>query len=61
MIQKNRVKPIVIRGDQTAVFELAIRISKPPYIDVCQSLASETSLESTNVEKRIMAVRATLY
>jgi hypothetical protein len=44
------------RGAQKAVLELDIRISKPPYIDVCQSLASETSIESTNVEKRINAV-----
>jgi hypothetical protein len=42
-----------IRGAQTAVFELDIRISNPPYIDVCQSLASETGLKSRNVEKRI--------
>jgi hypothetical protein len=44
------------RGAQTAVFELDIRISNPPYIDVCQSLASETGLKSRNVEKRINAV-----
>jgi hypothetical protein len=45
-----------IRGAQTAVFELDIRIFNPPYIDVCQSLASETGLKSRNVEKRISAV-----
>jgi hypothetical protein len=44
------------RGAQTTVFELDIRISNPPYIDVCQSLASETGLKSRNVEKRINAV-----
>jgi hypothetical protein len=44
------------RGAQTAVFELNIRISNPPYIDVCQSLASEAGLKSRNVEKRINAV-----
>jgi hypothetical protein len=48
--------PVANRGAQTAVFELDIRISNPPYIDVCQSLASETSLKSRNVEKRINAV-----
>jgi hypothetical protein len=41
-------------GTQTAVFELDIRISNPPYIDVCQSLAS--GRKSRNVEKRINAV-----
>jgi hypothetical protein len=44
------------RGAQTAVFELDIRISNPPCIDVCQSLASETDLKSRKVEKRINAV-----
>jgi hypothetical protein len=44
------------RGAQTAIFELDIRISNPPYIDVCQSLASETGLKSRNVEKRENAV-----
>jgi hypothetical protein len=44
------------RGAQTAVFELDIRIFNLPYIDVCQSLASETGLKSINVEKRINAV-----
>jgi hypothetical protein len=44
------------RGAQTAVFELDIRISNSLYIDVCQSLASETGLKSRNVEKRINAV-----
>jgi tRNA1(Val) A37 N6-methylase TrmN6 len=39
------------RGSQTAVFELDIRLSNPPYIDVGQSLASEAGLESRNVEK----------
>jgi hypothetical protein len=46
-------EPTGNRGAQTAVFELDSRISKPPYIDVCQSLASETGLKSRNVEKRI--------
>jgi hypothetical protein len=45
-----------IRGAQTAVFELDIRISNPPYIDVCQPLASEAGLKSRNVEKRINPV-----
>jgi hypothetical protein len=45
-----------IRGAQTAVFELDIRISNPPYIDVCQSLAYEAGLKSRKVEKRINAV-----
>jgi hypothetical protein len=45
-----------IRGAQTAVFELDIRTANPPYIDVCQSLASETGSKSRNVEKRINAV-----
>jgi hypothetical protein len=44
------------RGAQTGVFELDIRISNSPYIDVCQSLASEIGLKSRNVEKRINAV-----
>jgi hypothetical protein len=44
------------RGAQTAVFELDIRISNPPYIDVCQSLASEAGHKSRNGEKRINAV-----
>jgi hypothetical protein len=41
-----------IRGAQTAVFELDIRISNPPYIDVCESLASEAGLKSRNVENK---------
>jgi hypothetical protein len=41
------------RGSQTAVFELDIRHSNPPYIDVGKSLASEDGLKSRNVEKRI--------
>jgi hypothetical protein len=45
-----------IGGAQTAVFELDIRISNLLYIDVCQSLASETGRNSRNVEKRINAV-----
>jgi hypothetical protein len=44
------------RGAQTGVFELDIRISNPPSIDVCQSLASETGLKSRNVGNRITAV-----
>jgi hypothetical protein len=43
-------------GAQTAVFELDIRISNLPYIDVCQSLAAETGRKSRNVEKRMNAV-----
>jgi hypothetical protein len=54
------VVPCANRGAQTAVFELDIRISNQPYIDVCQSLASETGLKSRNVEKGVNAVWATL-
>jgi methylase of polypeptide subunit release factors len=39
------------RGAQTAVFELDIRISNPPYIDVCQSLASEAGLNPETSKK----------
>jgi hypothetical protein len=49
-------RPRVDGGAQTAVFELDIRISNLLYIDVCQSLASETGRNSRNVEKRINAV-----
>jgi hypothetical protein len=45
-----------IRRAQTGVFESDIRISNPPYINGCKSLAAETGLESRNVEKRINAV-----
>jgi hypothetical protein len=44
---------IDIRGAQTGVFELDIRISNPPYIHRCESLAAETGLKARNVEKRI--------
>jgi hypothetical protein len=45
-----------IRAAQTGVFDLDIRISNRPFIDVCKSFAAETSLKSKNVEKRINAV-----
>jgi hypothetical protein len=45
-----------IRRAQTGVFESDIRISIPPYINGCKSLAAETGLESRSVEKRINAV-----
>jgi hypothetical protein len=45
-----------IRGAQTGVFELDIRISNPPYIHRSKSLAAETGRKSRNVEKRINAV-----
>jgi hypothetical protein len=44
------------RAAQTGVFDLDIRISNWPFIDVCKSFAAETGLESRNVEKRINAV-----
>jgi hypothetical protein len=44
-----------IRAAQTGVFDLDIRISNRPFIDVCKSFAAETGLESRNVEKRINA------
>jgi hypothetical protein len=47
---------LAIRGAQTGTFEQDIRIYNPPYIDVCQSLASEAGLKCRNVEKRINAV-----
>jgi hypothetical protein len=46
---------IPIRAAQTGVFDLDIRISNRPFIDVCKSFAAETGLESRNVEKRINA------
>jgi hypothetical protein len=45
-----------IRGAQTGVFELDIRIFNPPYIYGCKSLAAGTGLKFRNVEKRINAV-----
>jgi hypothetical protein len=53
---KPNPKPSHIRGAQTGVFELDIRIFNPPYIHSCKSLAAETGLKSRNVEKRINAV-----
>jgi hypothetical protein len=47
---------VCIRGAQTGVFELDIRILNPAYIDVCKALVAETSLKVRNVEKRINAV-----
>jgi hypothetical protein len=47
---------ILSRAAQTGVFDLDIRISNWPFIDVCQSFAAETGLKSRNVEKRINAV-----
>jgi hypothetical protein len=44
-----------IRAAHTGVFDLDIRISNRPFIDVCKSFAAETGLESRNVEKRINA------
>jgi hypothetical protein len=44
------------RAAQTGVFDLDIRISNRPFIDVCKSFAAETGLQSRNVEKRINAV-----
>jgi hypothetical protein len=44
------------RAAQTGVFDLDIRISNRPFIDVCKSFAAETGLKSKNVEKRINAV-----
>jgi hypothetical protein len=45
-----------IRAAQTGVFDLDIRISNRPFIDVCMSFAAETCLQSRNVEKAINAV-----
>jgi hypothetical protein len=44
------------RAAQTGVFDLDIRISNRPFIDVCKSIAAETGLKSRNFEKRINAV-----
>jgi hypothetical protein len=44
------------RAAQTGVFDLDIRISNRPFIDVCKSFAAETGLKCRNVEKRINAV-----
>jgi hypothetical protein len=44
------------RAAQTGVFNLDIRISNRPFIDVCKSFAAETGLKSRKVEKRINAV-----
>jgi hypothetical protein len=43
------------RSAQTGVFDLDIRISNRPSIDICKSFAAETGLKSRNVEKRINA------
>jgi hypothetical protein len=43
-------------GAQTCVFELDIRISNPPCIDVGKSIAAEIGLKGRNVEKWINAV-----
>jgi hypothetical protein len=48
-------KNIPNRAAQTGVFDLNIRISNRPSIDVCKSFAAETGLKSRNVEKRINA------
>jgi hypothetical protein len=37
-------------------FGLDIRISNQPRIDICEVLAAETGLKSTNIEKRRNAV-----
>jgi hypothetical protein len=50
------INTCIIRAAQTGVFDLDIRISNPPFIDVCNSVAAETGLKSRNVEKRINAV-----
>jgi hypothetical protein len=47
---------LIIRAAQTGVFDLDIRISNRPFIDVCKSFAAETGLKSRNVEKGINAV-----
>jgi hypothetical protein len=53
----SRQNPIIlVRAAQTGVFDLDIRISNRPFIDVCKSFAAETGLKSRNVEKRINAV-----
>jgi hypothetical protein len=44
------------RAAQTGVFDLDIRISNRPFIDVCKSFGAETGLKSRKVEKRINAV-----
>jgi hypothetical protein len=41
------------RAAQIGVFDLDIRISNRPSIDVCKSFAAKTGLKSRNVEKRI--------
>jgi hypothetical protein len=46
---------IAIRAAQTGVFDLDIRVSNRPSIDVCTSFAAKTGLKSRNVEKRINA------
>jgi hypothetical protein len=46
-----------IRAAQTGVFDLDIRISHRPFIDVCKSFASETGLKSRNSEVARCRVR----
>jgi hypothetical protein len=45
-----------IRAAQTGVFDLDIRISNRPFIDICKSFAAQTGLKYRNVEKGINAV-----
>jgi hypothetical protein len=45
-----------IRAAQMGVFDLDIRISNWPFIDVGKAFAAETGLKSKNVEKRINAL-----
>jgi hypothetical protein len=44
------------RAAQMGVFDLDIRISNRPVIDVGKSFAAETGLKSRKVEKRINSV-----
>jgi hypothetical protein len=45
-----------IRAAQTGVFDVDIRISNRPFIDICKSFAAQPSLKYRNVEKRINAL-----
>jgi hypothetical protein len=48
--------PLPNRAAQTGVFDLDIRISNRPFIDISKSFAAETGFQFRNVEKRINAV-----
>jgi hypothetical protein len=58
--ETNWISPLpevsVSRAAQTGVFDLDIRISNRPFIDVYTSCAAETGLTSRNVENGITAV-----